>query len=114
MDRSYHQLLQNCLYYTASAVSGPSKSGIPRHSDVRIREKQTFAWDFLLSPEAQVFGSRLEIRAKRIDVQTAAAVVASVHRQFFRVATRFDIEKDSLDAGLVKVVVLPERYDVPE
>ncbi len=67
-----------------------------------------------LAPEAQVFGSGFEIRTKRVDVEAAAAVVAGINRQFVRAATRFDIEKQSLHAGLVKVVVLPERYDVSE
>lgn len=62
----------------------------------------------LLAPQAKVFGSRLEIRAKRIDVESTAAIVASMYRQIFRATTRFDIEKHSLDAGLVKIIVVAE------
>ena len=59
-----------------------------------------------MPPKAQILRLVFEIAAKRIDVQTAAPLVASVDAEGFCAATLLDIDKHALDAGFVKIIVL--------
>ena len=68
----------------------------------------------LLTPEAEVFGVGLEIGAKRIDVEPAAAVVARIDGEIVWGALPADVDKYSFHAGLMEVIVLAVGHEIFE
>ncbi len=101
------------LRYVVAAAQRTSRSatgliGAMSSQTTKTKMSTIVFGDMLLTPESTIFHGGLEIRAKRINVETAAAVVAGVHRQLLGTAARLDVEKHSLNAGLVKIMLLPE------
>ncbi len=104
------------LHYVVAAAQRTSRSatGLIGAMSSRTTKTKTIAIGLgltesqrSLAPKSRIFGGRLEVRAKRIDVEATAAVVARVHRQLLGTAARLDVEKHSFDTGLVKIMLLP-------
>lgn len=67
---------------------------------------------WLLAPEPEILRRVTGIRAKRIDVNSAAALVTRVNRQLLACTSFQDIEEHAFDTGFVKVLVLAKRHNV--
>ncbi len=65
--------------------------------------------EYLLTPETQIWGSSLEVGTKRIDIQSAPAIVAGVYGQFCWATLFLDIDENTFDASLVQTVVMTLR-----
>jgi hypothetical protein len=76
-----------------------------------VNDRRVSKW-YLLAPETDICRFLLEIRAKRVNVDPAAAGVVRAYREILGLAALLEINKHALNTSLVKVVVLAKRDDI--